>query len=220
MNELALIDSEIKDQNEIIKQLNEEIKNSKKRNLTINNIEEYFDVIKEYIELDLILTTINKKFHERKNLIKMSIKYKTKNEELKKELNNIVNDIKKEDEDINKLNKKINNLKDNTQMYLKIIPEYIELKEKKKKYILLEKLITQILELEKQKNNLKLEYELEKFYCDLKNEKVEKINHLIQTFIDYINNIQHYFDIIKTYVENDQELKNLNNRLSKLRKYP
>jgi hypothetical protein len=32
--------------------------------------------------------------------------------------------------------------------------------------------------------------------------------------------IQLYLYIIKTYVENEQELKNLNNRLSKLRKYP
>jgi hypothetical protein len=51
---------------------------------------------------------------------------KTKKEESKKELN-IINIIK-EDEDINKLKKII--LKDNTQMYITIILEYIELKKK------------------------------------------------------------------------------------------
>ena len=88
--ELALIDSEIKHQNEKIKQLNEEIK---KR----NNIEEYFDIIKEYMELDLRIRTLNEKFTERKRQIKMIKTFKTKNEELKKELNNIINDSKKED---------------------------------------------------------------------------------------------------------------------------
>ena len=162
--ELALIDSEIKHQNEKIKQLNEEIK---KR----NNIEEYFDIIKEYRELDLRIKTLNDKITERKKQIKMIKRLQTKNEELKKELNNIVNDIIKEDEDINKLNKNINNLKDNTQMYLKIIPEYIELKEKKEKYILLENLNIQIKELEKQKNYLKEEYKSAKYYYNLEMKK-------------------------------------------------
>ena len=146
----------------------------------------------------------------------------TKNEVLKKELNNIVNDIIKEDADKNRLNKNINNLKDNTQMYLKIIPEYIELKEKKEKYILLENLNIQIKELEKQKKDLEAENQSAKYDYNLDNEKVEKKNDLIQTFKDKnedINiDIQHYYEIIKTYVENDQELKNLNDRLSKLRK--
>ena len=61
-----------------------------------------------------------------------------------------------------------------------------------------------------------------KYDYNLDNGKVEKKNDLIQTFKDKnedINiDIQHYYDIIKTYVENDQELKNLNDRLSKLRK--
>ena len=107
-------------------------------------------------------------------------------------------------------------------MYLKIIPEYIELKEKKEKYILLENLNIQIKELEKQKKDLKEEYKLAKYYYNLDNEEVEKKNDLIQTFKDKnedINiDIQHYYEIIKTYVENDQELKNLNNRLYMLRK--
>ena len=69
---------------------------------------------------------------------------------------------------------------------------------------------------------MKAEYKSAKYYYNLENKKVEKINDLIQTFKDKnedINiDIQHYYEIIKTYVENDQELKNLNDRLSKLRR--
>ena len=213
-DELPLIDSEIKDQNEKINQLNKEIIYFEKR----NNIEEYFDVIKEYLELDLKLKTMNEMISIKKNQIKIIKRVKTKKLELK-ELNNI---IKKEDEDINKLKKIINNIKDNSQMYLKIIPEYIELKEKKEKYILLENLNIQIKELEKQKNDLKAEYKSAKYYYNLENKKVEKIHDLIQTFKDKnedINiDIQHYYDIIKTYVENNEEVKILNSRLSKLLK--
>ena len=56
-------------------------------------------------------------------------------------------------------------------MYLKIIPEYIELKEKKEKYILLENLNIQIKELEKQKNYLKEEYKSAKYYYNLEMKK-------------------------------------------------
>ena len=97
-----------------------------KKEIKKRNIEEYFDIIKEYMELDLRIRTLNDKIILRKKQTKMIKTFKTKNLELKKELKNIVNDINKEDEDINKLNKKINNLKDNTQIYLKLIPEYIE----------------------------------------------------------------------------------------------
>jgi DNA repair ATPase RecN len=155
-----------------------------KKEIKKRNIEEYFDIIKEYMELDLRIRTLNDKIILRKKQTKMIKTFKTKNLELKKELKNIVNDINKEDEDINKLNKKINNLKDNTQIYLKLILEYIELKEKKEKYILLENLNIQIKELEKQKNDLKAEYKSAKYYYNLENKKVEKIHDLIQTFKD------------------------------------
>ena len=59
-------------------------------------------------------------------------------------------------------------------MYLKIIPEYIELKEKKEKYILLENLNIQIKELEKQKNYLKEEYKSAKYYYNLEMKKQKK----------------------------------------------
>ena len=193
-----------------------------KKEIKKRNIEEYFDIIKEYMELDLRIRTLNDKIILRKKQTKMIKTFKTKNLELKKELKNIVNDINKEDEDINKLNKKINNLKDNTQIYLKLILEYIELKEKKEKYILLENLNKQIEDFKKKKKDLEKEYKLAEDNYNLEKEKVEKKNDLIQTFKDKnedINiDIQHYYEIIKTYVENDQELKNLNDRLSNLRK--
>ena len=211
-NELELINSKIEDQNEKINQLNKEIIYFEKR----NNIEEYFDVIKEYLELDLKLKTMNEMISIKKNQIKIIKRVKTKKLELK-ELNNI---IKKEDEDINKLKKIINNIKDNSQMYLKIIPEYIELKEKKEKYILLENLNIQIEDFKTKKKDLEKEYKLAEDNYNLEKEKVEKKNDLIQTFKDKNEDIkidiQHYYDIIKSCVEKNQELKNLNNILSML----
>jgi hypothetical protein len=221
-DELPLIDSEIKHQNEKIKQLNEEIKYFEKRNFATNNIEEYFDIIKEYIELDLRLKTINEKVNQIKSQDEEIEELEIQKLRLKNKLNSLIYDIKIEDENKNKLKKKINDLRDNKEMFVKIILEYIELKEKKEKYILLENLNKQIEDFKTKKKELEEEYELEESYCDLENFKVENINDLIQTFKEKnedINiDIQHYYDIIKTYVENDQELKNLNNILYMLRR--
>ena len=66
------------------------------------------------------------------------------------------------------------------------------------------------------------EYELEESCCDLENFKVENINELLQTFNERnedINiDIENYYDKIKTYVEIDEEVKNLNNILYMLRR--
>ena len=64
------------------------------------------------------------------------------------------------------------------------------------------------------------EYKLAEDNYNLEKEKVEKKNDLIQTFKDKNEDIkidiQHYYDIIKSCVEKNQELKNLNNILSML----
>ena len=213
--ELALIDSEIKHQNEKIKQLNEEIK---KR----NNIEEYFDIIKEYIELDLRLKTINEKVNQIESQGEEIEELEIQKLRLKNKLGSLIYDINKEDEDKNKLKKKINDLKDNKEMFIKIILEYIELKEKKEKYFLLENLNIQIEEFKTKKIDLEKEYELEESFCDTENDRVENINDLLQTFNERnedINiDIENYYDRIKTYVEIDEEVKNLNNILFMLRR--
>ena len=213
--ELALIDSEIKHQNEKIKQLNEEIK---KR----NNIEEYFDIIKEYIELDLRFKTIKEKVNQIESQAEEIEELEIQKLRLKNKLDSLIYDINKEDEDKNKLKKKINDLKDNKEMFIKIILEYIELKEKKEKYFLLENLNIQIEEFKTKKIDLEKEYELEESCCDLENFKVENINELLQTFNERnedINiDIENYYDRIKTYVEIDEEVKNLNNILFMLRR--
>ncbi len=87
-------------------------------------------------------------------------KLKTKKEESKKELN-IINIIK-EDEDINKLKKII--LKDNTQMYITIILEYIELK---KKIYSSWKVNHTNWRTWKKKNVFEAEYKLEEHYYNL-----------------------------------------------------
>ena len=130
MNELALIDSEIKDQNEIIKQLNEEIKYFQKNNITTNNIEEYFDIIKEYIELNEEIKNLNNLLHElktnkKRKLEKLNEDY---NELIKqmKDLPLIDSEIKDQNEKIKQLNEEIKK-RNNIEEYFDVVKEYIEL---------------------------------------------------------------------------------------------